>query len=68
MKYSIPFGKKMIDVDLTGHNVIFCAEMMHPPIPEDVHVLIDEALNAPYGTPRLSQMVKPNTTPKNVRR
>lgn len=61
MKYSIPFGKKMIDVDLTGHNVIFCAEMMHPPIPEDVHVLIDEALNAPYGTPRLSQMVKPNS-------
>lgn len=60
MQYRVPFGNENLTVELPQSNVIFYADMVRNQVVEDVHALVDAALDKPIGTPRLEEMVKPS--------
>lgn len=58
MKYEIPFGDKLLTADLPEEQVIYVAQPMKPDVPADPHAIVEAALDAPYGTEKLEQLVK----------
>ena len=58
MNYSIPFGKGTLTFDLPEDQVIYIAEPMTPDVPTDPHVIVEAALDNPYGTAKLEDLVE----------
>lgn len=60
MKYKVPFGTEDVQVDIPEERVIFYANMVKNEFPADIHTMIENALDQPFGTDRLEHLVMPN--------
>ena len=58
--YSIPFGKEQLSFALDEERVRYYASPMLPDVPDNPDEIIESALDHPYGTPRLEQMLTPD--------
>lgn len=57
--YEIPFADEKLIVELPEEQVVYVAHPMIPEVPGDVDAMIESALDSPYGSDRLENMVKP---------
>lgn len=57
--YELSYGSRKLA--FSDPHVIFCATAKRPEILRDPVELVEAALDAPYGTPRLEELVKPGS-------
>lgn len=57
MRYEIPCGEEILNVDLPEQNVLFYSTPVQPELSCNPDELIERALDAPYGSPQLEELV-----------
>jgi nickel-dependent lactate racemase len=60
--YSIPCGKKIIELEVPDHVSAQCVESRKMTPISDVRRAVEETLHRPIGTPRLRDLVRPGQT------
>ncbi|NLY18469.1 MAG: nickel-dependent lactate racemase [Clostridiaceae bacterium] len=58
-KYKIPYGEKMLDLEIPENIEVFYADLPCVTCPEDPYQEINRALDNPIGTERIEKIVKP---------
>jgi len=60
MQIKLPYGKDFLEFDIPEKNHLYTASPVVPGVPEDADKIANAAFDAPIGTKKLEEMVRPD--------